>query len=464
MLLNSSAIENADSLQDLLQAGLEAHQRGDLDSAIACYQQVLQETPSVDAYANLGVALRMQGCLQAAIIAYRRTLELDSDHVATLSNLGGAYRAIGQPQKAIPLLTKAIGLQPDFASAQYNLGLVYMDSGEPTKAIPYFEAAIALEPNRVDAPFDRATCLLQSGHLRQGFEAYECRFAYEKRLIKPYKQPKWDGSALKGQTLLLYAEQGFGDTLQFSRYIPLIEKQMGSRIILECPAPLKRLMQSVPGLDQVVSPGDTRPTFDVHASLLSLPYLFQTDLQTIPSQFPYLSLPKSRVQLKPHDAKKLKVGIVWASGHSDVGIRNRTIALSHWQSLLETPGVQFYSLQKGPQAKKLKIQGLEFLIQNLDPHIQDFADTAAVLNELDLLISADTAIVHLAGAMNRPVWVLLPHGAEWRWLLNREDSPWYPSARLFRQAENENWDQVMERVGVKLFKSLTYKSKTYMTK
>ena len=431
------------SQQSLLQEGLKKHQSGELSAAIDCYHQALKIAPSAEAYANLGVALRMQGHLEAAVIAYRKALALDRTHVGTLSNLGGAYRALGQLDEALPLLTKAIQLQPDFAAAHYNLGLVYMDSGEPEKAIACFETTLQLEPDRVDAPFDRATCLLQSGNLRQGFAAYECRFAYEKRLVKPYAQPKWDGSPLKNQTLLLYAEQGFGDTLQFCRYIPFIEKQAGSRIILECPAPLKRIMQTVSWLDEVLVPGDPLPPFDVHASLLSLPHLFQTDLFSIPAQVPYLFSPKPEFHFKPNPVNQLKVGIVWASGHTDVGMRNRTIALSNWQSLLELPHIQFYSLQKGPQLKELEALGLNLLIEDLSPQIQDFADTAAILNELDILISADTAIVHLAGALNKPVWVLLPYGSEWRWLLERPDSPWYPSVRLFRQVENETWEKLL---------------------
>lgn len=427
------------------QEGLKAHQEGSLAAAIDLYLQSLRQAPSVDAYANLGVALRMQNHLEAAVVAYRKALAINPGHVQTLSNLGGAYRALGRLNEAEVILQQALELNPEFAPAHYNLGLAWMDGQAPHQAIAAFDEALRLEPGKVEAVFDRATCILQTGDLLNGFAAYESRFAYEPRLVKPYKQPRWDGSALQGRTLLIYSEQGFGDTLQFCRFIPRIEKEAGDRIILECPAVLKRLMEQVPRIDEVVILGNPLPSFDTHVSLLSLPALFRTTLETIPADFPYLKAPVSGIRL-PKKSKHLKVGIVWASGHTDVGVRNRKISLSAFLPLFEMPGIEFYSLQKGEAVQELETLGLNGLIENLAPLIHDFADTAQLIIELDLLITADTAVVHLAGALNKPVWVLLPYGSEWRWLLDRNDSPWYPSVRLFRQTIPGQWEPVMRQV------------------
>lgn len=209
-------------------------QAGKTGAALKKYQALLNHSPSADAYANLGVALRTLGKTEAALIAYQQALNLNPNHVAALSNWGGGLRALGRLDEAIPILEKAIALNPAFTAAHHNLGLVYMDHQQPEKAIACFEQVLKLDPERVDAQYDRATCLLQLGKYRDGFQAYESRFGYEPRLIKPYTQPKWDGSPLQGKTLLIYSEQGFGDTLQFCRYIPLIQKA-GGRIILECP-------------------------------------------------------------------------------------------------------------------------------------------------------------------------------------------------------------------------------------
>jgi Flp pilus assembly protein TadD len=431
----------------VFQQALALQRAGRLTEAIALYRQLLRKRESADDYANLGVALRSQGQVNAAVGAYRRALALSPRHVFALSNLGGALRALGQLSEARLCLLEAISLAPDFAAAHYNLGLAYMDSQQPEAAIACFEKAMTLEPGRVDAPFDRAVCLLQTGNLQAGFAAYESRFAYEPRLVRDYPQLLWDGSPLGNRTLLVYTEQGFGDALQFIRYVPLIAKGDG-RIILECPAPLQRLFQdSRPEIDAFLKPGEPLPPFDAHVSLVSLPHLFQSRLETIPREVPYLQSPDSvRRRLPPASPGAFKVGIAWASGHADVGARNRRIDVNHFARLLEIPSVRLYSLQKGDAEADLVRGGLEALIEDVGSRMADFADTASVLEDLDLVISADTALIHLAGALRKPVWVALPYGSEWRWLLHRDDSPWYPGMRLFRQSRPGNWDGVFERL------------------
>jgi Tfp pilus assembly protein PilF len=434
-----------ESFQQRFEQALIAQNAGRTQEAIGLYHSLLAEAPNADVYTNLGVALRTQGKLPAAMALYRRALALEPQHLSALSNLGGALWASGQPQKAVNILTQALALNPEMASLHYNLGLACMDLLKPQEALACFDDVLRLEPQRTDAPVDRARALLQMGDLGSGFAAYESRFAYAQRLVKPFQQPQWDGSPLDGRTLLLYAEQGYGDTLQFSRYLSLIE-QSGGQIILECPSPLKRLMQSVPGIATVISEGDPYPPFDIHASLFSLPHLFQTTLDSIPADIPYLYTSDSNLLLSPTSKIKIKVGIVWASGHSDTGLKNRTIGLEPFLRLLELPQVALYSLQKGPASVQLKQLGVDGLIPDVGSQLSDFTDTATALQQLDLLISADTAIVHLAGALGIPVWVLLPYASEWRWLLNRQDSPWYPSMRLFRQVAPGDWTDSLERV------------------
>lgn len=441
----------ASTANTLFADALRQHHLGNIPGAVALYLEALKKCPSAEIYANLGVALQLQGHLEAAVIAYQKALRLEPQHMPTLSNLGGALRMLGRTEEALPILNQAIIANPDSADAYYNLGLTFGDKQQPDQAITAFEEAFRIDPRRKDAQFDRAICLLQKGDLIRGFEAYECRFKYDPKLAKPYPKPFWDGGPLNGRTLLLQTEQGFGDTLQFIRYVTQIPKGPNDRIILDCPKPLKLLLQSFPGIDQVIAHGNALPAFDVRISLLSLPHLFKTTLDTIPADCPYIMPPHKSGRLGLSQVQQLKIGIVWASGQSDVGVRRRKIPLAQWLPLLELSGVQFYSLQKGPSAKELETQGFSGLIENLDSQIHDFADTAAILNELDLIISTDTAIVHLAGAMNKPVWVLLPHAAEWRWLLDRQDSPWYPSLRLFRKSTpSSDWQDVIADVKASL--------------
>ncbi len=431
--------------EDLFAKALECHQQGKLDDAILQYRHIIQLEDNAQAFANLGVALRSQGHIEAAIVAYQQALLLKPDHAVALSNLGGALRALGRLEVAAHNLHQALQLQPALAAAHHNLGLVYMDGQAPAKAIDAFERALALDPMLVDAEFERATCLMQTGDLLKGFAAYECRFRYEKKLKKPFSQPQWDGSALNGKTLLICVEQGFGDTLQFVRYIPLIEKS-GGRILLEAHQPLKGLMQTVQGVDQVLVQGERIPAFDVYISLLSLPHVFKTIMATIPQTIPYVGagIPQEALPTAAKPAK-LKVGLVWSNGFTNIGTRQRKLALTQFLPLLSLPDITFYSLQKGNGAEELAAGGFEAFILDLEPVIKDFTDTASLIQQLDLLITVDTASAHLGGALGIPTWVLLPYGSDWRWFLNRSDSPWYPSLRLFRQTKPFDWDsQIMD--------------------
>jgi tetratricopeptide (TPR) repeat protein len=434
-------------LDALFARALEAHQAGRLEEAAQGYHWILaEESCHINALANLGVLLRCQGKLEAAVTVYRRVLALDPEHSETWSNLGGALRYVGRLDEALDATEEALKRQPEFHPALYNQAQILADLGRPEEAIPIFDRLLREQPERLDVPLDRARALLQAGELRSGFLAYEERFRCKAELRHSFRQPAWGGDDLNGRTLLLYAEQGLGDTLQWCRYVPLIPKTGGARILIICQPELVSLLKTLEGVDAVFAFGEKLPPFDIQASLFSLPYLFQTELSTIPSNIPYLQAPTQlRQALNAPAGTRLKVGIVWASGHQDFGSHNRSCPLTEMAKLLEIPGVTLFSLQKGPAVQDLSRFGLDGMIEELGTAFQDFSDTVAAIESLDILVSIDTSVVHLAGAMAKPVYLLLPFSAEWRWLVNRENSPWYPTVRIFRADKPGHWPSLMDR-------------------
>jgi hypothetical protein len=303
---------------------------------------------------------------------------------------------------------------------------------------------LALKPDHAKAHLNRSLALLLTGELDEGWREYEWRFAvnvYDRK----FDRPLWSGEPLAGASILMHAEQGFGDTLQFVRYIPAVAER-GGRVVLEVPGSLVRLARTVAGASEVVASGDPLPPFDCHCPLLSLPRVFKTNLATIPNVVPYLQVPAEasadwtdRITATPG----LRVGIVWAG--TTVG----AIDLQLLQPLWEVDGVSWFSLQVGERSGDVSsLDGVK--IADLSPWLVDFAETAAAVCRLDLVISVDTSVAHLAGALGRPTWLLVRYPPEWRWLLEREDSPWYPTARLFRQEKEEDWSGVAREVAAAL--------------
>ncbi|HEY9872665.1 MAG TPA: hypothetical protein V6D12_04485, partial [Candidatus Obscuribacterales bacterium] len=260
-----------------------------------------------------------------------------------------------------------------------------------------------------------------------------------------FSQPVWDGSNLEGRTILLHAEQGFGDTIQFIRYAPLVAGYQG-RVFVECYAPLIKLFKCIPGIEQLIVKGETLPEFDVHAPLMSLPGILGTTLETVPAEVPYLYPPIPPIQLAVPPETRLKVGIVWASKPNHPTTGRRSCPLSFFLNLQSIPGVALYSLQKDPVASDLAQLQQTGLVQDLSDQLHDFSDTASAVSQLDLVISVDTAVVHLAGALGQKVWLLLSFIPDWRWMLGHEDSLWYPTMRLFRQESPGDWAGVFVRV------------------
>jgi len=422
--------------------------KGQIDEAVAVYRQSIALNPNFPkAHNNLGTALKEKGQLDEAIAAYRQAIILDPHYTEAHSNLGNALKDKGDVDEAIAAHRQAIVLNPSFSEAHNNLGMALKDMGQLDEALAAYRQAVALRSNFPEAHYNVASVLLAQGDFQPGWEEYEWRWKLKdfQPFLRNFARPLWDGSPLESRTLLLHAEQGFGDAIQFIRYLPFFIQQ-GGKIIVECQIELQRLFQTVADGVQVVARGHPLPAFDLHCPLLSLPRIFGTTLDTIPNAVPYL-------QSDPHDAENCrrefrdhepitKVGLAWAGNPAHKDDHNRSMQLATLAPLVHIPGVRFFSLQKGEWGNPRT--GLEIIDWTKEP--KDFADTAALIANLDLVIAVDTAVAHLAGAMGKPVWTLLPFVPDWRWLLDREDSPWYPSMRLFRQPSREDWDSVVAQV------------------
>lgn len=433
--------------QRLFALATEHHRQGRLDEAIAGYTRVLAYQPAhPDAYNNLGVALRVRGKFAAAVACYRRALGIRPDNSGTWSNLGNVLRDLGRLEEAVAAHQRAVSLAPRSAEAVYNLGLVLKDMGQTDTAIACFVRTLEINPEHVDCHWDRALTHLMRGDLERGFAEYEWRWRRPDSPPRGFPQPLWDGSDLEGRTLLLHQEQGLGDTIQFVRYAPMI-KERGATVIVECQPELARLFSGAPGVDMVAIRGGPLPAFDTFAPMMSLGRIFGTTLETIPAPIPYLFAPDLHsAHLAVAPGTRLNVGIAWAGKPTHRNDRNRSCPFFHFIELMDTPGVAFYSLQKGERAADLRDAACEALVADAGAVLHDLLDTAAVVEQLDLVITVDTALAHLAGAMGRAVWVLLPYVPDWRWLMGRDDSPWYPTLRLFRQERPGDWAGVFLRV------------------
>ena len=431
--------------------GMVFHQQGKLEEAIACFEKFLLLNPnSADALNNLGNSFQRLGKFDEGIACFQKALTLEPNNALILNNLGTAFQTVGKLEEALACYQKALSLEPNDAMAHSNLGVFFMEQHQFEKAMACYNKALEIDPDYVDFHRNRAGLLLRLGDYKRGFAEYEWRWRRKENPPPSFPQPLWDGSDLDGKTILLYAEQGFGDTIQFIRYAPLV-RERGGRVIFVSQVPLVELLTTVAGIDKVVAVGTTLPQFDVRAPLLSLPYILGTTLETIPVQIPYISPLKSlSFKLETPDAACFRVGLVWAGNPENADDRNRSCSLKYFAPLLSIAGIAFYSLQKGSKVEEITQLSYQESIQDLSIQLNDFADTAAVVAHLDLIITVDTAVAHLAGALGRPVWVVLSYSPDWRWMVEREDSPWYPTMRLFRQNQPGNWQDVLERVAVAL--------------
>jgi Flp pilus assembly protein TadD len=446
ILCYQGAVEACPSyVEALYNLALLLQQLGRREEAIPRYRQVLDIAPGfAPAWNNLGAALRDAGHPSDAIECYRQSLRLKPDGADCLNNLGLALRAGLQLDEAIDCFQKSLRLSPANPCVWDNLGNAFRDAGRIHEAVGAFEKAITLKPGFAEAHYDLGFVLLLTGDFKRGWPEYEWRWRRADFPPRSFACPLWQGSEdVAGKTLLVCTEQGFGDAIQFARLVPVLAAR-GARIVLECQPALESLFASLEGVSAVIPRGQPVPPADFHVPMLSLPHRLDLSLDRIPARMPYVRPVAGRERVLPPAARQeaFKVGLVWAGNPNHVNDRHRSIPWPLVKSLLDVPGIAFHSLQADATATA---DASDRLV-SLAPMMHDFADTAALIRQLHLVITVDTAVAHLAGALGTPVWTLLPCAPDWRWMLNRDDSPWYPSMRLIRQSRPGDWSSVIARV------------------
>jgi tetratricopeptide (TPR) repeat protein len=414
-------------------------------------------------YCNRGVVLECLGRFDAALTSYDAAIAIRPDFAQAHSNRGNVLRQLGRLDDALASCNQALSIQSDNAEAFCNRGAALSEYNRIDEAIADYDRAIAKNPDYATAHYNRACAQLALGDFERGWIDYEWRRRKQDRespgATRTFLQPIWLGEeSIAGKTILLHAEQGLGDTIQFCRYAKRVAL-LGARVILEAQPPLVRLLGSLEGVSQLLGQGDALPEFDCHCPLMSLPLALKTRLSTVPADVPYLTADAASTRVwrqRLGEKKGTRVGLVWSGGSRPNmpelwSVNNRrNIALAKLKPL-RNDGIEFYSLQKGQPAESelaaLTARGWSGpALVDLTGQLRDFADTAALIEQLDLVISVDTSTAHLAGAMGKPLWILNRFDSCWRWLLDRADSPWYPSARLYRQARPGDWDGVVDRV------------------
>jgi tetratricopeptide (TPR) repeat protein len=461
--LHEDAFASYEHAIELAPANARAHlNRGNLfqslgryDDAVDSYERALALDPQrAELHANRGAALHALERYEEAIASYDRAIALKPDHAEAHNNRGNAFLAMDRQEEALSCYLAALDLVPGHSRAVYNRGKVLQNLGRHGEALSSYDEAIALDPDYASPRWSKSLLLLLRGELPLGLQLYEWRWRYDKfpSPKRDFAQPLWLGDELiSGKTILLHAEQGYGDAIHLCRYVPRVSA-LGATVILEVPGSLVTLMTSLEGVDRIVASGDALPGFDFQTPLASLPLAFRTRLDTVPAEVPYLKAPFETAaqwseRLGAREA--MRVGLAWSGNPNHSNDRNRSIALADLLPLSRC-GVELIGLQKEPRPKDAATLEQNPEIRNFGPDLRDFADTAAVIEQLDLVVSADTSIAHLAGALGKPVWIMLPHAPDWRWLLEREDSPWYPTAQLFRQASAGDWAGVVARVAAAL--------------
>jgi len=480
-----SSVDAAAQARAAHAAARAAIQAGDMRGAERVYYEILVSHPT-DAHAwhLLGWICQSSKRIDEAVDHYRQSLRYDPDNPPVWNNLAAALQQLDQPEEAERCCREALRIEPAYADAHNNLGNSFHNRGRWAEAVACYERALELEPNRDDihhnlgnthraegrldeslacyeralklspehprVNYSRAMLYLQSGDLRRGFAEVRWQYKCESAIEPFFAGPCWDGSPLDGQTILLHDHQGMGDMIQFIRYAPMVAER-GGRVIVACSKPLGRILTTCPGVVHAFSRFQETPAYDCQRVLMSLPDLFGTTLDSIPSTLPYLSAdPADVARWGPQiDGEgSFKVGIAWQGNPGHNKDRERSFPLAVYEGLAQIPGVQLYSLQKGYGVEQIAGLNGRFEVADLCSRSTDFLDTAAAIANLDLVIAPDSALAHLAGALGAPTWVALPFAPDWRWMLGREDSPWYPSMRLFRQSNWGDWGEVFERIRI----------------
>jgi Flp pilus assembly protein TadD len=477
-------------------AAVKLHAQGRLPEAEAIYQQLLPDQPDnsellhmlglarfqqqnpaegaqwidkailidpkvADYHSNLGIILDQLGHLEEAVTSFRKAIELRSNYPEAHNNLGGTLLAMNQVYEAIAEYKIAVEQNPKYADAWDNLGSAYRRAMHLDESLAAHDKAIELRPDFAYAHYNRGTLRLTRGeYTQQAWGDFEWRWkspTFGHPLRDFGGKPMWDGSDLTGKTILFHAEQGLGDTLNFVRYAGVLADH-GGTVVVEAPPELASLLAEVPGVSSVIVRGDPLGEFDVHAPMMSVPRIVGTTLETIPRELPYILPPAdafekwrqvTRADAKAEGKKKLRIGLVWAGNPRSIVDRRRSIPLQKLSGLADSiPTVRFYSLQLGEASKQ--ISESPFPIIDHTEKLTDFVETAALVKNLDLIICVDTVIAHLAGALSVPTWLLIYTPPDWRWMLDRVDSPWYPKTRLFRQKEAGAWEEPIQQLAGKL--------------
>jgi tetratricopeptide (TPR) repeat protein len=435
--------------------------QGKRAEAVASYRAAVRHKPDyAEAYNNLGLALIEERQLAEAVVLLRQGARLRPLAAEAHNNLGLALADLGRFAEAESCFHEALRLAPAYADAHNNLGSCYKEQGRLDEALACYELALLFQPEAASVHWNRALALLHQGDFERGWAEYEWRWRRAKARPRSFPQPAWDGADPAARTVLVWMEQGLGDMLQFVRYAELL-KRRGATVLVECPAFLHPLLSRCRGIDRLLAEGETLPAFDAHVPLLSLPHRCRTTLADVPAEVPYLFADEGRVERWRQELAPLggfRIGICWQGNRHHQWDHFRSFPVGQFAPLAALPGVRLVSLQKGPGAEQLKQLGGRFAVVGLDSE-QDAAtaalmDTAAVMKNLDLVITTDTAIAHLAGGLGVPVWVALAAVCDWRWLRGRNDSPWYPTMRLFRQTTLGDWDGVFRRMTAALKKKI----------
>jgi tetratricopeptide (TPR) repeat protein len=443
---------DADSLANY---GVALAEQRALERAVEIYRRALAAAPDhATAHYNLGNALRELRRYDDAAASYARALAAQPDWIPPLVNLGLAHAAAGRVEGAIASYSRVLALNPNHAQAHNGMGLAHQVRGEFDLALAHFDRAIAAAPGEPNAHSNRAQLWLLQGDFTRGWPEYEWRLRVPGHGIPATGAQRWDGAALAGRTILLRAEQGLGDTVMLVRFATVLAGY-GARVVLETQPAIERLVATCPGLAGVISRGTQLPPHDFESPIASVPLHLRVTAESIPASVPYLSadtdlVEAARGRIYPHGRSDgvLTVGIAWQGNPAFPQDCHRSFPLREFAPLAKIPGVRLFSLQKGYGAEQLAAAQfpIEDLGAALDPGGGAFTDTAAAMMGLDLVVASDSAVVHVAGALGRPVWVALPVAPDWRWLLGRDDTPWYPTMRLYRQRQLGNWTEVFERI------------------
>lgn len=437
---------------------LEHHRAGRIEDAIADYTRVVRLLPlSADVYNNLGVALRTAGRAHAAVACYRRSLALKPSAAGVYTNLGNALRDIGEAKRAVEAHRRAVKYAPKSPKALFNAGLALRDIGQSKEALAHFNAAIKREPTYTLCRLEHALTLLQMGDWTRGFKELENRFALAGRDPRRKGLTNWNGSPLKDQSILINFEGSVSTAVQYARFASAL-KHMGAKVVMECPTHLVHLLAAMPDIDATLTPGAPLsdiskdiPAVTLQVPLLSLPARLNITTDNMPAETSYLSAPKFGGQtLDIHSDTRLAVGLVWSgmwSGRKNTGpARAQNIMLEDFAELLGIPGLQVFALERGAGTSDIARLGMQPLIEPIGAGLMDVADLACMIDQLDLVICVDSPAAHVAGALGKPVWMLSGPGADWCWLLDRAETPWYPSMRLFRRSPAENWTDTVSEV------------------